>query len=193
MSDGVAVLPEAAALQAQLAALRADGAWRADPIGFRALEKLSARMAGQPAPVQQQLQARLVGALRDLAAQWQAAQQAPAPAQPVRGASPRRAGAALSALATSRGSPELASVRRFRQAWARTQAVDRVAQALARKPRNAGPLNSHALVLQTFALLQAASPEYLRRVVDVVETMHWLERATDAPAAGTRKAPRRRS
>ena len=81
---------------------------------------------------------------------------------------------------------------RFRQAWAQTQAVDRVAQALARKPRNAGPLNSHALVLQTFVLLQAASPQYLRGVVDVVETMHWIERATEAPAP-PRKSARRRA
>lgn len=176
-------------LQAQLASLRAEGAWRVDPLRFNALEKLSARMAGQPEAVQQLLQARLVGALQALTAQWQASQAAAASGgaiaqRPVRGA--------LSALARSaRSTPELSSVHRFRQAWGRNQAVDRVAQALARKPRNAGPLNSHALVLQTFALLQAASPEYLRRVVGVVETLHWLERAGEAPAPARKTAKRR--
>ena len=192
MSDAAAVTPDEDPLQAQLAALRAGGAWRADPIGFEALQKLSARIAGQPAPVQQLLQARLVQALQALTAQA-----TPTPAAPIatrRETSRReRTGSALSALAMpSRGTPELSSVRRFRQAWGQLQAVDRVAQALARKPRNAGPLNSHALVLQTFALLQAASPQYLRRVVDVVETMHWLERATDPPAT-PRKSARRRA
>ena len=192
MSDKAAVTPDAQALQAQLATLRADGAWRADPIGFEALEKLSARISGQPAPVQQLLQARLLQALQELTAQSTSRPAAPivtTRATPKR----ERAGSALSGLAIpSRNAPELSSVRRFRQAWGQLQAVDRVAQALARKPRNAGPLNSHALVLQTFALLQAASPQYLRRIVDVVETMHWLERATDAPAT-PRKSARRRA
>ncbi|WP_427912587.1 DUF2894 domain-containing protein [Ramlibacter sp. MMS24-I3-19] len=186
MNDRVAGRDDAEALQAQLAALRADGAWRADPIRFQALEKLSARMAGQPAPVQALLQARLVDALRELSAR-------DAPMPMVAG---RRTGKpSASALATlampSRSTPELSSVRRFRQAYARLQVVDRVAQALARKPRNAGPLNSHALVLQTFALLQAASPDYLRRMVGVIETMHWLERATETPAAPRKTAKRR--
>lgn len=189
MTDTVAVAPDAEALQAQLAALRAADAWRADPIGFQALEKLSLRIADQSAPVQQLLQARLVRALQELTAQEPATVGAAARIPD----KSRRAGSALATLAMpSRRTPELSSVRRFRQAWAQTQAVDRVAQALARKPRNAGPLNSHALVLQTFSLLQAASPQYLRRVVDVVETMHWLERATEAPATA-RKSTKRRS
>jgi hypothetical protein len=173
--------------------LRAAGAWRVDPIGVHALEKLSARVAEQPGPVQQLLQARLASALQELTAKVQASPPSAASTAPARTAHQRQAASALSALgASSHATPELSSVRRFRQAWSRLQAVDRVAQALARKPRNAGPLNSHALVLQTFALLQAASPEYLRRVVDVVETMHWLERATETPASA-RKSPRRRS
>lgn len=193
MTDAAAVTPDADALQAQLAALRAAGAWRVDPIGVHALEKLSARVAEQTGPVQQLLQARLAGALQELTAKVQASPPSAASTAPARTAHQRQAASALSALgASSHATPELSSVRRFRQAWSRLQAVDRVAQALARKPRNAGPLNSHALVLQTFALLQAASPEYLRRVVDVVETMHWLERATETPASA-RKSPRRRS
>ena len=191
MSDNAAVTPDAQALQAQLATLRADGAWRADPIGYEALEKLSARISGQPAPVQQLLQARLLQALQELTVQPTSKPAAPIVTKRETTTRERKTGA-LSALATpSRTTPELSSVRRFRQAWGQVQAVDRVAQALARKPRNAGPLNSHALVLQTFALLQASSPQYLRRVVDVVETMHWLERAIDAPATPRKSAKRR--
>lgn len=175
------------ALQAQLAALRAGGAWLVDPIRVQALEKLAARIAGQPEPVQRALQARLAGALHDLAIACQPATPASVPA--LQRSATRGALAGIAAAA--RTTPELASVRRFRLAWGRHQAVDRVAAALARKPRNAGPLNSHALVLQTFALLQAASPEFLRRVVGVVETLHWLERAGEAPAAARKTAKRR--
>lgn len=175
-------------LHAQLASLRAGGAWRVDPIGFQALEKLWARIAGQPEPVQRLLQARLAGSLQDFALRWQ---DSTSSARSVPVARPGAGRGALVAVAqAARSTPELASVRRFRQAWGRHQAVDRVAQALARKPRNAGPLNSHALVLQTFTLLQAASPDYLRRVVGVVETLHWLERAGEAPSP--RKATKRR-
>ncbi|HSV77943.1 MAG TPA: DUF2894 domain-containing protein, partial [Ramlibacter sp.] len=72
---------------------------------------------------------------------------------------------------------ELASVRRFRRAWSSSRTQDRVAQAAARKPANAGPLNSHALVLDSLALMRELSPDYLRRFVAHVEALQWLEEA----------------
>jgi hypothetical protein len=56
-----------------------------------------------------------------------------------------------------------------------------------RKPANAGPLNSHALVLQVLSLMRDLSPEYLRRFVGTVETLQWLERAGDKLPRETRK------
>jgi len=103
------------------------------------------------------------------------------PAQPLR---------TLGDLRRQLGTPaprELASARRFRAVWADLQANERVGEALARRPRNAGPLNSHALVLQLVSSLQATSPAYLRRVVDLVETMGWLERASERPTTAARK------
>ncbi|HEX2544036.1 MAG TPA: DUF2894 domain-containing protein [Ramlibacter sp.] len=72
---------------------------------------------------------------------------------------------------------ELASVRRFRQAWERGQALDTIEQALARKPANAGPLNSHVLLLQTLDALRELSPDYLRRLLVQLDALHWLEQA----------------
>jgi hypothetical protein len=95
---------------------------------------------------------------------------------------------AFTAWLPQRAGAELAAVTRFRQAWAQTQAVDRVTQALGRKPDKAGPLNSHALVLQALASLQDASPRYLRRSVEFIETLDWLERAGQQPAP--RKPPK---
>ncbi len=83
---------------------------------------------------------------------------------------------------------ELASARRFRQAWTRQRAQAEVAAAVMRKPANAGPLNSHALALQSLACIQACSTDYLRRFMLQVESLQWLERAAlhypAAPANG---------
>lgn len=77
---------------------------------------------------------------------------------------------------------ELPSARRFHRAWNRGRTLDQVEQALARRPSNAGPLNSHALVLQSLDLMRALSPDYLRRFVVHVESLQWLE-STGTPAA----------
>jgi hypothetical protein len=74
---------------------------------------------------------------------------------------------------------ELVSARRFRQAWETYRTHDEVEQAVARKPVNAGPLNSHVLVLQLLGLMQELSPQYLRRFVTQVESLQWLERASE--------------
>lgn len=83
---------------------------------------------------------------------------------------------------------ELASVRRFRRAWEGMQLLDQVDQAVARKPANAGPLNSHMLVLQSLAMMRELSTDYLRRFVVSVETLQWLERAREKYPSAKAKA-----
>lgn len=78
------------------------------------------------------------------------------------------------------GREELASVRRFRRAWSRGRTQLQLAQAAARKPSQAGPLNSHALVLESLALMQALSPDYLRHFMGHVEALQWIEQAREA-------------
>ncbi|MEO7952722.1 MAG: DUF2894 domain-containing protein [Polaromonas sp.] len=74
-------------------------------------------------------------------------------------------------------SSEMASVRRFREAWSRTAAEDQMNQAVRRGPVNAGPLNSHLLVLRSLALMRKLSPDYLRRFLSHVDTLLWLDQA----------------
>lgn len=88
---------------------------------------------------------------------------------------------------------ELASVRRFRQAWDRHRADDQVAQAVARKPAHAGPLNSHVLVLQSLALMRELSPDYLRHFLVQVESLQWLERARERYPARRAGPPGRKT
>jgi len=53
--------------------------------------------------------------------------------------------------------------------------VDQVEQSLKRGPENAGPLNSHMLVLRSLATMRELSPEYLRRFLSHAETLLWLD------------------
>ena len=78
---------------------------------------------------------------------------------------------------------ELASVRRFRRTWTSLRIQDQVDEAVARKPANAGPLNSHVLVLQALDLMRELSPDYLERFLAHVETLQWLEKAATEPPA----------
>ena len=74
---------------------------------------------------------------------------------------------------------ELRSVRRFRRRWKGVEALEQLAHATARQPANAGPLNSHVLVLRSLALMRELSPEYLRRFLVQIEALQWMERAVE--------------
>lgn len=92
----------------------------------------------------------------------------------------------------SAGREELASVRAFRRVWGRRASLDRLALARLRQPVHAGPLNSHALVLQSLELMQQLSPDYLRHFLAHVEALQWLEQASQAGSAPAAAAPAKR-
>jgi hypothetical protein len=164
------------------------------PARLRTLQALARRAAAQPDAVRRLLQPKLPAELpqgvQPAAPPRAAAVTAPA-AQP--GAPLARLNLHIRTAAAARAEPalpgeahdpdELPSARAFRKAWARGRTLEQLEQALFRKPANAGPLNSHALVLQTLTLMRDLSPEYLRRFVGAVETLQWLER-TPAKGAG---------
>jgi hypothetical protein len=74
---------------------------------------------------------------------------------------------------------DLFNARVFRKAWERGRTLDRFEQAIARTPANAGPLNSHALVLRSLGLMRELSTDYLRRFLVQAETLQWLEKARE--------------
>lgn len=95
-------------------------------------------------------------------------------------AASRQVATASTALSAGAGAsegrwPELRSAQRFRETWERVGAEQAVAQATHRAPENAGPLNSHMLVLRTLGLMRELSPDYLRRFLSHAETLMWLE------------------
>ena len=79
--------------------------------------------------------------------------------------------------ATAVDSPtlDLKTVRESRATWARMSVDKQLAQAMKQAPINAGPINSHMLVIRSLALMQAISPDYLNHFVSYVDTLLLLE------------------
>lgn len=153
---------------------------------LRFLEALARRIPAQPEPVRRVLQARLEARRAEYAADTDAGDAAPIAVTRPRA---RPATSPISPLAQLlrdarpaadlAGGDELASARRFRDAWDAQRALEKLDLALAQRPAQAGPLNSHALVLQSLELMRAASPRYLRQFVLHVETLQWLAEADE--------------
>lgn len=80
---------------------------------------------------------------------------------------------------------ELKTIRHFRNTWSKLSVERQVTQALDQAPKNAGPLNSHMLVLRSLALMRDLSPEYLNRFMSYVDTLLCLDQVdkNSKPAA----------
>jgi hypothetical protein len=74
--------------------------------------------------------------------------------------------------------PELKSIRYFRNTWSKLSAEKQVTQALQQAPKNAGPINSHMLVLRSLALMREISPDYLNRFMSYADTLLRLDPGT---------------
>lgn len=79
--------------------------------------------------------------------------------------------------------PELKSVRNFRNTWSQLSVEKQLTQALAQAPENAGPLNSHQLVLRSLSVMRNLSPDYLSRFMSYVDTLLWLDQVENQPLA----------
>ncbi len=83
---------------------------------------------------------------------------------------------------------ELKTVHRARDTWTRLRLERQLAWSMARLPDNAGPLNSHRLVLRCLQRLQSISPPYLAHLLSQLDTWVWLEQAgAAAPREGRSK------
>ncbi len=77
---------------------------------------------------------------------------------------------------------ELKSVRKFRNTWSKLSADQQLARALDQAPKNAGPINSHAVVLRSLAMMRDISPDYLNRFISYVDTLLCLDQDAPTPA-----------
>lgn len=197
---------------AGIAALHERGAAHFDPVRFHFIEALSRRAARYQGEVRNVLDDRLAEALQDFSERFERAQgeaesaNDPLPQDGQESQSPLAALAAYIAQvsATDAGaaiepddelagtaptdSPaiaaeELKSIRYFRDTWSRLSVDQQLAQALAQAPENAGPLNSHLLMLRALQRMRDISPEYLNRFMAYADALLWLEQAECGRAA----------
>jgi hypothetical protein len=158
----------------------------ADAVQAHYVAALARRLEAAPEAVQRVLRAKLPEAVRiDAEAQGAAAPAVPprraraAPPKPLTplGQLNQHIASATQAPGATVGRPELRSARAFRETWSRLCAEQDVVQAEQRGPENAGPLNSHMLVLRTLGLMRELSPDYLRHFMSHVDTLLWLDQA----------------
>lgn len=70
---------------------------------------------------------------------------------------------------------ELKIIRNFRHTWAKLSVDKQVTQALKKAPENAGPINSHMLVLRSLAMMRDISPDYLNRFMLYTDSLLCLD------------------
>lgn len=198
---------------AAVAALRTPGATQQDAVHLHYLEALARRAQGHEGAVKNLLHDKLRQALAryqtthhqdpaqahgQRAAQAPCTPRAPNPAPPSSLAAltrqlaqqlPDSVPTAVSDHSTSGhgvglgAQPELKSVRDFRTTWTQLTVEKQLTQALAQAPENAGPLNSHQLVLRSLSVMRDIAPDYLNRFMSYVDALLWLDQADSQPVA----------
>jgi hypothetical protein len=89
------------------------------------------------------------------------------------------------------GTGELDSVRLFRESLVKLNSDQLVTRVISEGPENPGPLNPQALVIRSLATIRELSPDYLNRFVSYMDTLLWLEQASEKKKPSKRK-PRKR-
>lgn len=185
-------------------ALRREGADRFDPVRFHYIEVLAHRASVRQGSVKRILDGSLAKAVVALSARLEQSQSEAQSslAMPKAAAQRETLGDLVRYLAqhspekidSQRDAPmasrtELKSVSYFRNTWSKLSAEKQVTQALNQAPKNAGPINSHVVVLRSLALMRETSPDYLNRFMSYVDSLLCLEqgeRGAQPPA----KTPR---
>jgi hypothetical protein len=88
---------------------------------------------------------------------------------------------------------ELKVIRNSRNTWAKLSVDKQVAKALQQAPKNAGPINSHMLVLRSLELMRDISPDYLNRFMSYAETLLCLDQGEKEKAEKDKPATPKKS
>lgn len=185
-------LPEWSNLSALEASLHDAGAARFDAVAWHYIEVLSQRTRVQTGPAQDLLKNKLTHALAEFKLKMDQAPKVPHRTE----ASPSPLAALLGEMAqqlttqptaqTSRPTlfrTENPRVQQFKKQLNKISVQKQVTQAIALAPQNAGPINSHMLVLRSLSLMRDASPDYLNRFMTHVDTLLRLEATSKATAS----------
>ena len=186
-----------------MARLQAAGAESADAVAWHYIRTLAERASTHPGPVQELLRNKLQLALHAMETRL-AQKTAAANAADAQGTHDTQALPPASPLAlllqdmgvsTSADQPALyppgslaesPRIRLLRQQLRRIGVRKEVSRAMASRPKNAGPINSHMLVLRALGLLRDISPDYLNRFMvhlDTLLCLHDHQARAATPAA----------
>ena len=190
---------------ADLAVLREAGAPAFDAVGWHYIEVLTAKTQTHRGTTQALLQAKLDKALCDLKARMAVTKSLDQSGVPTASTAPvstspsplaqllqemaplaqHTPSAPAPVLASAMGKPsnwraESPRVQQFRKTLYKLSVQKQVTQAIAQAPQNAGPINSHMLVLRSLGLMRELSPDYLNRFMSFVDTLLCLEEAGNA-------------
>ena len=183
----------------EMAALAEDAA-QLDPVGWHHIQVLTERTRIQKGLAQVLLQAKLNSALAQLQARL-AAQKKPYTSPTRHTPSP------LSALLRDMAAPSAdrplspgghgrmdnPRVAQFRRQLGKMSVQKQVTQAIAQAPQNAGPINSHMLVLRSLGLMRDLSPDYLNRFMGYVDTLLFLDMPQTVKATPKKAVPSSKS
>ncbi|WP_416548642.1 DUF2894 domain-containing protein [Limnohabitans sp. DCL3] len=182
MNVNTPVLPD-------LEGLLASGASRVDPVSWHYIETLAQRTREQSGPAQLKLLIKLQAACQRLEARVNAQTQ-PQAAQTVM-PSPMASllrdmgvqGETSARRPAAGWPPSSPRVEHFKKQLSQISVQKQVSKAMAQAPHNAGPINSHMLVLRSLGLMREISPDYLNRFMAYVDTLLFL----DSPEVGKTK------
>lgn len=178
-----------------LDALRASGAARVDAVGWHYIETLAKRTREQSGPAQLKLVAKLQEALVRLETRMSEATVpvAKQDAIPSPLATLLRDMDSKSALQGSNKSTGLGlespRIQAFKKQLSQISVQKQVTHAIAQAPQNAGPINSHMLVLRSLGLMRDISPDYLNRFMAHVDTLLCLDEAGKAKLTPKKASP----
>jgi hypothetical protein len=171
---------------AEVAAL-AEEAKQRDPVGWHHIQVLAERTRTQSGLTQVLLQAKLNSALAQLQARLAAQKKPYTPHIQPYSHTPSPLSALLRDMAApsaerplspgGHGRMDNPRVAQFRQQLGKISVQKQVTQAIAQAPQNAGPINSHMLVLRSLGLMRDLSPDYLNRFMGYVDTLFFLDSA----------------
>jgi hypothetical protein len=182
-------------LRAEQAALLAAGAAQLDSVRWHYFEVLAQRAEQQTGAAQALLCNKLEQVLETLQQQGatktesqdKRVEAAPSPlADLLKGMSPQQPNDPLNPPGEWRR--ESPRVQQFRQQLGRLSVQKKISQAIAQAPQNAGPINSHMLVLRSLGIMRDVSPDYLNRFMAYVDTLMCLDQAVPGKAKAKTKA-----
>ena len=173
----------------QIETLRTNGTAERHPVRFAYLEALTRRAAAQPESVRALLEAKIQEAIRELTVP---------PTDSAAATPDDNASNPLTELLAhitqhaneQPEAPQLRSIARFQDTWARLSTEQQLTQTLAQAPENAGPMNSQHLVLRSLQRMHDIAPDYLQSFMSYIDTLIWLESAA-RPPAGERESRER--